>query len=857
MREDMISEGALQNALFPSLQKSFSPRPQEEDRLLIFLASAAHEDNCLTHHSWQTASAALRDIFTGGESSFPIFQSKFHAALMMPPVPPGTFINDKALASAFFALPEGRQMNFRRTVRALSSEYTRVLNELLKKNGISPGSPEDEDQGGPDQPETFMENGIAGHHQPSALALLMQKKLAGAGAAAKNLLSDKTSSALLRDLDLRHVSYGKNKRQCTAAQRTAMDAEEAALALDSAELFLQCEDTLRLVREQPPSFAVIGEVKKGKSSLVNALLGKDISPVKEATATTSAVINFRWGKNFRYKITYADKKELDASGEYREFAFNSLFSDASDGDHWTLNESRFSDLILHNDNAGQCAAVLDVELPSPLLRQGIVLTDTPGLNFPSSMQQGLARHAGYNADCVIFVMDAEMPLSSAGTEYLRSMSGKGRATHIIGVVTNLDRLSEQDSRENALKAARAMMAEASAAGLVPLGLFPVHAGQAMKARCGEGGTPAEAAFARLLDAVGSLCRDKSKLRSSRSSLLARRSRDFEALAKREAERFYRNEMSALPDAQHIAFLTQHKGQLHKVFEQTVAQAQSVISAAEVDIETWRKAQFHDLEEWEENAALKIMDAIRRHADDLGSPEMFNPKNWEEFDKTTGPRIAEEAVQAILSRRNEAMHDWNQKLHRFDGALKEISVLCLDAVMIEEEKLAAVSGLAENHAQFLVRANTVVKNLGLVGSGTVLGSLGGAGFGIGVVLAGIGWWAIVPVAFASGLYALLRHFGNPERCRKIFFKKREEAVREWAAKQKARLQEFFEKTLEEVIAAYRQAAEKSFLPAASMLAEEEASLGLYLNVMEKIRGDAEKKAAAAAALAGRLSRQIEG
>ncbi len=856
MRENVISEGALQNALFPSLQKSFDPRPQAEDRLLIFLASAAHEDNCLTHHSWQTASGVLRDIFTEESSSFPVFQSKFHAALMLPPVPPENFINDQALASAFSALPEEKQAKFRRTVRALSSEYTRILNELLKKNGVPADFPGEEEEA-PDHPETFMENGIAGQHRPSALAALMQKKLSGVGETARNLLSDKTSFPLLKNLDLRHVSYGKNKRQCSAAQKTAMDAEEAALALDSAELFLQCEDTLRIVREQPPSLAVIGDVKKGKSSLVNALLGKDISPVREATATTSAVINFRWGKNFRYRITYADKKELETPGEYRDFAFNSLFSEEAGSDRWTLNESRFSDLILHNDNDGQCAAVLDVEIPSPLLRQGIILTDTPGLNFPSAMQQGLALHAGFNADCIIFVMDAEMPRSAAGTECLRSMTRKGRTTHIIGVVTNLDRLSEQDSRENALKAAREMMAEASAAGLIPLGLFPVHAGRAMKARCGEGGAQAEASFAKLLDAVSAFFRDRSKLSSSRSSLLARRSREFEALAKREAEKFYQNEMAALPDAQHIAFLTQHKGQLHKVFEQTVAQAQSVISAAEVDIETWRKAQIHDLDEWEENAALRMMDAIRKHADSLGSPGMFNPKNWEEFDKTTGPHIAEEAVQAILSRRNEALHDWNQKLHRFDGALKEISVLCLDAVMVEEEKLAAVSGLSENHAQFLVRANAVVKNLGLVGSGTVLGSLGGAGFGIGVVVAGIGWWAIVPVAFASGLYALLRHFGNPERCRKIFFRKREEAVREWAAKQKARLQEFFEKTLEEVVAAYRQAAEKSFLPAASMLAEEEASLGLYLNVMEKIRGDAEKKASAAAALAGRLSRQIEG
>ena len=861
-KEDGVSEnnagsGALQEALLPTLDKSFSPRPEPQDKLLIFLASAAHEDNCLTHQAWQAASAILPEIFGKGESSFSVFQSKFHAALLSPPVPPAAFINEAGLARDFSALPESAQAKYRGAVRSLSFEYAHVLDELLKKSGVpSPASPADDGEPAGEGTLTVMENGIAGRQGRSPAAVRMQRQIASA---AKSFFADEPPSAAMQDLDLRHISYGRSRRQSTPAQKTILEAREVALSLNSAELYLQCEDSFRLLRDQPLTVAILGEARTGKSSLANALLGRAASPVREAMATTSALVNFRRGDSFRYKITYAENHGAKQPEGFRDIAFSALFSQAAaDDGRWTYSESRLTDLILNNDGeGGKCAAILDVELPSPLLDQGLVLADTPGLNHPSSMQSGLALHAGFNADCILFVMDAGMPRSSAGEECLRSIAAKGRATHVIGVLTNMDRLAEQQSRSNALKAAQGMMAEAASAGLEPLGLFSIHAGHAMEARCKTHVPPSGDDFAKLLDAISSLCRSQEKLQAARNERLARRSSDFAVLAQEESKKFCQKEIAALPDAQHIAFLKQHRDQLRKIFERTIAQGRSVISAADVDIETWRKAQVQDLDAWEEGAVLRVMTAIREKADSLGSPAMFNRKNWQEFDSETMPGLEEGTVQDILEKRNESLRDWNQKLRSFDGALREISTACLENVLVEGEKLAAHGGgMSESHAQLLVRASSIARNLGMMGSGAVLGSLGGAGIGIGAVLAGIGWWALVPVAFASGLYALIRHFGNPDRCRRIYLRKREEAVRDWAARQKARLKEVFEKTSEEVVEAYRQAAEKSFLPAATMLAEEEASLSLYLGILDRMRSDAEKKAAAATALAASLARQIE-
>ncbi|MBR5734991.1 MAG: hypothetical protein IKX79_05600, partial [Desulfovibrionaceae bacterium] len=101
--------------------------------------------------------------------------------------------------------------------------------------------------------------------------------------------------------------------------------------------------------------------------------------------------------------------------------------------------------------------------------------------------------------------------------------------------------------------------------------------------------------------------------------------------------------------------------------------------------------------------------------------------------------------------------------------------------------------------------------------------------------------MVPVALVGGLIWLLRRAGDPARCRRIFLDKKEESIRAWTARQKKRLAEVLDENFGELTAAYRQAAEESLMPAIFMLAEEEASISVYLKVLEKMRADAGMKA----------------
>ena len=82
-----------------------------------------------------------------------------------------------------------------------------------------------------------------------------------------------------------------------------------------------------------------------------------------------------------------------------------------------------------------------------------------------------------------------------------------------------------------------------------------------------------------------------------------------------------------------------------------SQAWSVTNSAALDMEAWRKEQSRALDSWQERTILRIMDAATKHADALGFPAMFKPKNWKRFDEEEVPRIARDCLEELLAELN--------------------------------------------------------------------------------------------------------------------------------------------------------------------------------------------------------------
>src|SRR6185437_10808212 len=134
--------------------------------------------------------------------------------------------------------------------------------------------------------------------------------------------------------------------------------------------------------------------------------------------------------------------------------------------------------------AGDEVNYLDVGYPAELLRDRIVLVDTPGVNDLSLQRADITYSYIPRSDAVLFLLDAGQPLKESERVFLQEkLLGQSR-DKIVFVVTKRDIWDEGEQRE-ALAYIRTELAK-----LVknPV-LFAVSAEQALEGRSAESGVP--------------------------------------------------------------------------------------------------------------------------------------------------------------------------------------------------------------------------------------------------------------------------------------------------------------------------------------------------------------------------------
>ncbi len=917
-------EPGTPSAIMPELPAASAPELSAEDRLVVLLASAAQEGGRLSPSAWKKASDAFTEVFSpdGGEErtanarmkeehAFFVLQTHFHAALLQPPLSAAQLVVDSRIVEDISALPGDRAERFLAALQELAPELASALIQSLPADGekgagrgrfaeamrrsarFLTGAGVWESVFGEgnerDERNIAMENGVAvpRHKSRNFMPAPLKKQLdalgsavAAAGSACGDVAGSVAQAAVdqyqgaaryLRELSVqRRLSLLRPRREDMELAPGLAASGSAAEALEKAALEAGClgtaralEDLRRLMAEQPFTLVVVGEGKRGKSSLINALLGRAVSPVRESVPETASVARFRWGREFRGAVHFLNDEECRQLGEFFKLSSKGItFAERvrlmleerpPQEDQFLNSEAALRSFLSAEGQGSAFAARTDVELPAEALRHGLVLVDTPGLNATDPVQNYLAFEECLAADCLLFVMDARRPESASEQELIRQLAQSGRAASVIGVLTGADRLNDEASLEDAMARARLLMDSAEAAGMHVLGLLDVNAREAMEQRCsgtGDGGPN----FLELCRIIEEASRRKQESDEGRGQRVLAKGMELAGAARREADSFLSSELAELPDVRHAGILRRHVERLESVMESCSSQAWAVVNSAELDLKAWRKEQGRALDSWQERTLLRIMDAANKHADSLGFTGMFKPKNWKGFDEQEVPRIARECLEELLAERRDIQRDWNEKLRQFGERMHEISVLCLDAVVVDDLELQSISDVPFSRERWLVNASSLMKKLGLVAMGLAIRR--GGGVGLGIVLGNMGWWALLPAAVVGSVVWTLMKLGSPSRCRRLLMERKEEAVRRWAVEQRKRLDELLNQNMEEVSQAYGRAVSEGFVPALSVLAEEASALRVYLGVLDKMRSGAEAQAAELKAGADRLELELK-
>lgn len=172
--------------------------------------------------------------------------------------------------------------------------------------------------------------------------------------------------------------------------------------------------------------AVIGEFNRGKSSLVNSLLGVEVLPT--AILPTTAVIN---------RIVYDTKQKIVV-----------YYKDG------TVEESSLDllkDFATKTDKLKEKTALnirqIDVHYPSVFSQNGIELIDTPGLNEEEKMNETTLSVLD-RIDTAIVVISAMMPLSLSEQELICSLIEQKDIYHLTFVVSFIDKISDDPEEQD-------------------------------------------------------------------------------------------------------------------------------------------------------------------------------------------------------------------------------------------------------------------------------------------------------------------------------------------------------------------------------------------------------------------------
>lgn len=242
------------------------------------------------------------------------------------------------------------------------------------------------------------------------------------------------------------------QRQDTAKSPLRFAREVARLGVDASVAYerpdLEARIRAALERLDRPDtiVCITGEFKKGKSSLVNALLGEALCPVDDDLAT-SAITVVRAGDEPSATVRRHEQSETIVE---------------------PVELADISEFVTERGNPENHKRVEFVEVSSPnrLLAHGVTLVDTPGSGTLASGYGSATLAFLQSADAVVFVTDASQEFNAPEIEYLQAAAE--RCSVVLVVMSKIDLYPEW---RRILELDRRHLAEAG----IDVSIYPVSA----------------------------------------------------------------------------------------------------------------------------------------------------------------------------------------------------------------------------------------------------------------------------------------------------------------------------------------------------------------------------------------------
>jgi len=254
-----------------------------------------------------------------------------------------------------------------------------------------------------------------------------------------------------------YVVIAMDLKQYEQAKFSMAELIRSAQAVDTKDqdLLSASRDLLMRLADDRFNLMLVGRFSRGKSTLINAILGAAHLPTG-ILPLTSVITTVRYGSRTQVVLNFNDRQLRQE-----------------------IPLSRLSEYVTQQSNPGNVknVAYAEIELPVELLRRGVFFVDSPGLGSAIAENTQTTERFFPEADAFVLITSFDSPLSEEENRALYRIRETGK---ILFVIVNKQDTVAEDERQQVLGYVKSQLERFSFAREAQV--FSVSARQALEAK---------------------------------------------------------------------------------------------------------------------------------------------------------------------------------------------------------------------------------------------------------------------------------------------------------------------------------------------------------------------------------------
>ncbi|MDE5603605.1 MAG: dynamin family protein, partial [Helicobacter sp.] len=217
------------------------------------------------------------------------------------------------------------------------------------------------------------------------------------------------------------------------------------------------ETLLQRAKNKHFSMGVSGVLSSGKSTLLNALLGKEILGSSTIPETASLTI-LKYCETSYAEVTFWNKKEWEILQETFDLeilnTLKALPKFTQSLQEYILQESRVMRIPLeelpvftsanHKDKLCNLVKTITLFTPLEILKNNVEIVDTPGLDDPIIQREEITKNYIKKCDLLIHAMNASQSATQLDIDFILQTLKATNISRLLVVLTHADLLEEKE-----------------------------------------------------------------------------------------------------------------------------------------------------------------------------------------------------------------------------------------------------------------------------------------------------------------------------------------------------------------------------------------------------------------------------